>query len=400
MFLGSGQLALGEPGKAIAALKQVVAAQPSSIESRRMLAEAYAAAERPADALGELRKVTEIAPRNPAGWYALGHGYNAVAQDSMATFNDKAEDQPWRQLLLADALAEDGRLTDAFALYRSTLNLLPSMVSIHDSVARIYDQTSHADWAARERAQGVLAPSACATRKPLCDFRAGRYRTALATSLSQTDAESRYWRARAAAELARAAFKQLDSLPDSRERREVRATLARGQRRYDDAVAELQSALKMAPGDPDLVAELGTAYYYARDFEKAVTTFQPLLKARGDDAQLLSMCGESLLELQRVDAAVSLLERATTIDSANSAARLALARAYMQKEYFAAAIPLLEVEIADDKDGSLHVQLARAYKGAGNDEKSAQLLTRSQELQRAAQERSAAAGRRTITPPK
>ena len=37
----------------------------------------------------ELRKITEIAPRIPAGWYALGHGYNAVAQDSMATFNDK-----------------------------------------------------------------------------------------------------------------------------------------------------------------------------------------------------------------------------------------------------------------------------------------------------------------------
>ena len=244
VVLGSSYLAIGEPAKAVAALQQAVAAQPSNLENRRMLAEAYAAAERPADALAELRKITETAPRVPAGWYALGHGYNAVAQDAMATFNDKPEDQPWRQLLLADALAEDGRLTDAFALYRSTLDLLPSMVSIHDSVARIYDQTSHADWATRERAQGTLAPSACATRKPLCDFRAGRYRTALATSLSRTDPESRYWRARAAAELARAAFKQLDSLPDSRERREVRATLARGQRRYDDAIAELQVGLE------------------------------------------------------------------------------------------------------------------------------------------------------------
>ena len=48
-------------------------------------------------------------------------------------------------------------LTDAFALYRSTLEQLPAMVSIHDSIARIYEQTSHADWAARERTQGVLA---------------------------------------------------------------------------------------------------------------------------------------------------------------------------------------------------------------------------------------------------
>jgi len=106
------------------------------------------------------------------------------------------------------------------------------------------------------------------------------------------------------------------------------------------------------------------------------------------------------LEQQRVDDAIAALERATGLDSSNSAARLALARAYMQKGYYQAAIPLIEVEIADDKDGSLHVQLARAYKGAGNAEKSAELLTRSQELQRAAQERSAAAGQRTITPPK
>jgi predicted Zn-dependent protease len=318
----------------------------------------------------------------------------------MASFNDKPEDLPWRQLLLADALAEDGRLVDAFALYRSTLEQLPAMVIIHDSIARIYEQTSHPDWAAVERAKGKLPVSVCTTRKALCDFRAARYRAALAYSLEAADPESRYWSARAAAELARSAFKQLDTLPDSRERRLIRATMARGQRRYEDAIAELQAAIKIAPRDPELLAELGTSYYYARDFDRTVATLQPLLQNRGNDPQLLSMCGEALLELQRVDDAIALLERATTVDSATSSARLALARAYVQKGYYAAAIPLIELEIADDKDGSLHVQLARAYKGAGNAEKAAGLLARSQELQLAAQQRSAAAGQRTITPPK
>lgn len=400
MFLGSSYLAIGESKKAVAALKQALTEQPSSLENRRMLAEAYAADNRPADALTELRGITERAPRDPAAWFALGHAYNGLAQDSMATFNDNPDDLPWRQLLLADALADDGRLTDAFALYRSSLEQLPSMVSIHDSIARIYEQTSHPDWATRERSQGALPADACANRKALCEFRAARYRTALTTALAHTDPESRYWSARAAAELARAAFKQLDALPDSRERRLFRATLARSQRRYDDAVAELQAALKLSPRDPDLLAELGTSYYYARDFEHAVATLQPLLDIRRNDPQLLSMCGEALLELQRVDDAITLLERATSLDSTDSAARLALARAYVQKGYYAAAIPLMEVEISDDKDGSLHVQLARAYKGVGNAEKSTELLARSEQLQRAAQERSAATGQRTITPPK
>jgi tetratricopeptide (TPR) repeat protein len=400
MFLGSSYMAIGESKKAIAALKQALTEQPSSMENRRMLAEAYAADNRPADALAELRGITERVPRDPAAWFALGHAYNGLAQDSMATFNDSPDDLPWRQLLLADALADDGRLTDAFALYRSSLEQLPSMVSIHDSIARIYEQTSHPDWATRERSQGALAPDACVNRKALCDFRAGRYRAALTTALAHTDPESRYWRARAAAELARAAFKQLDTLPDSRERRLIRATLARSQRRYDDAVAELQAALKLSPRDPDLLAELGTSYYYARDFDRAVATLQPLLDTRRNDPQLLSMCGEALLELQRVDDAIALLERATSLDATDSAARLALARAYVQKGYYAAAIPLMEVEISDDKDGSLHIQLARAYKAMGNAEKSTELLARSEQLQRAAQERSAATGQRTITPPK
>jgi predicted Zn-dependent protease len=400
MMLGSAYLALDKPEKAVEALKRALAQQPSSIENRRMLAEAYAAAGRPADALAELRKITEVAPRDPAAWFALGHAYNGLAQDAMASFNDNPGDRPWRQLLLADALAEDGRLTDAFALYRSTLDEIPTMVSIHDSIARIYEQTSHADWATRERSQGVLPASECVKRKSLCEFRAGRYRSALAAAIAQSDPESRYWSARAAAELARAAFKQLESLPDSRERREIRATMARAERRYADAITELQAALKFAPNDPDLLNDLGTTYYFAKDYEKAVATLLPLAKAHPDNPQLLATCGDALLQLQRIDDAIPLLQRSTAMDTSDPAPRMSLARAYIAKEYFTAAIPLLELDLPDDTDGSVHVQLARAYKGIGNEEKATQLLERSEALQKASQERSAVKGQRAITPPK
>ena len=46
------------------------------------------------------------------------------------------------------------------------------------------------------------------------------------------------------------------------------------------------------------------------------------------------------------------------------------------------------------------MQLARAYGGLGKRDKSAELLEQSQALQRAAEQRSAAAVQRTITPPK
>jgi predicted Zn-dependent protease len=399
LFLGSSYLALGQPEKAIAPLQRVVAAKPAEVEHRRMLAQAYAESGRPLDAVTELRRVTELAPTLPGGWLALGHAYNEVTQSAMATFRP-GPDEPWRQLLVADALSADGRFVDAFAIYRAALGQLPSMVTIHDSIARVYEKTGHPDWALVERKKGTLPPAACATRKALCEFRAARYRGALAEALKAADAESRYWQARSATELALAAFKRLEDLPDSRERREVRATLARAERRYVDAIAELKVALKFAPDTPELLDDLGTSYYLARDYEHAAATLAPLVKAGIDDARILTVYGDSLLQLQRVDEAVAMLQRAVKIDATDSLPRLTLGRAYVQKGDFAAAIPLIERGLGEDQDGSLHMQLARAYTRTGQEEKAKALLERSQQLQREAQERSDRASQRTITPPK
>ena len=98
--------------------------------------------------------------------------------------------------------------------------------------------------------------------------------------------------------------------------------------------------------------------------------------------------------------ALPILQRAVERDPTDAGPRLALGRAYLQNGEFAAAIPLIEAQLASDQDGSLHVQLSRAYTGLGQRDKAAALLVRSQELQRAADERNAAASQRTITPPK
>jgi predicted Zn-dependent protease len=389
-----------QAAEAIGPLERAVAAQPKDVEQRRRLAAAYAAVGRRIDAVNELRKATEIAPGIAGVWYELGQAYNAIKQDALITFDDDPEDAPWRQLLAADALLARSKWVDAFALYRAVLERLPSMVSIHESLARIYERTGHSDWAAKERAHGTLSTSDCASRQTLCEFRAGRYESALRTSSSQSDSESRYWRARAANELALAAFTRLDKLPDSPERRAIRATLARTEERYTDAIVELKTALTFAPGDPALVYELASVSYLARDFEQAVATLSPLLKAHPDDPRLLELLGYSLLQMRQIEEAVPILQRTVERNPTAAGPRLALGRAYLQAGNFAAAIPLLEELLADDQDGSLHVQLARAYGGLGNRDKSAELLEQSLALQRAAEKRSEAAAQRTIRAPK
>jgi predicted Zn-dependent protease len=400
LFLGSSYLARGDAARAIPPLERVVAAETSDVESRRMLAQAYAAVGRHADAVRQIERITQVEPKLPAAWYALGHAYNALTQDALGTFESEPADSPWRQLLVADAFHADGRLTDAFALYRASRERLPSMVSIHDSIARIYEQTGHVEWAEQERAKATLSAAECAKRTPLCEFRAGRYREALTAAMGADDTESRYWRTRAANELALAAFARLEELPDSRERREVRATLARSQRRYVDAIADLQAALRFAPGDPGLIDDLGTSYYFARDYEQALATLAPLVKADPQDARLLLVYGDALLNLQRLDEALPYLRRAAELDPSDPLARQTLGRAYVQKGEFAAAVPLIEPMLPQDADGSLHMQLARAYAALGQQDRATTLAERSQEIQRAAQERADASGQRTITPPK
>ena len=351
------------------------------------------------DAVAQLRRATELAPRVPAVWYALGQAYNSVKHDALATFT-ASSDEAWRQLLGADALLSTNHFADAFALYQTALERLPSMVSVHDSLADIYDRTGHPAWSARARAKVRLTSADCAARMALCEFRARRYRAALAAALAGVDPEARYWRARAANELALAAFRQLDVLPDSAERRSIRATRAQAEERYIDAIAELKAALTLAPGEPALVYALASAYYAARDFDLAITTSAPLLQANPNDARLLTLKGNSLLQLRRPDEAVPILERAGEQDPANQAVRLALGRAHLQIGNFAAAIALIEAQLPRDDDGSLHVQLARAYTGLGKTDKARALLTESQEIRRAADERRAAAAERTITAPK
>src|SRR5437867_3401371 len=265
----------------------VLANQPDNATAHMRAAAQATRDHRFIDAVGELSAAVEIGPTLASAWYALGQAYTEVSNEAANTFRDGAEDASWRRLLTADSLLANGRMVDAFALYREALDRLPSMVSIHDSVARIYERSGHADWADRERAAAAIVSVDCAARRALCDFRAGRTRATLDATRDRSDAESRYWRARPAGELARTAFPRLDDLPDSVERRSARAARARAEERPLDAIAELDAALALAPGHPALTYELAAACYAARNYERALATVAPIVRAPSHDARAL-----------------------------------------------------------------------------------------------------------------
>jgi tetratricopeptide (TPR) repeat protein len=389
LFLGS-----------IAHLDRVVAAQPKDPESRGLLGQALLAADRPAAAAAQFLALTDLAPTEPRAWYDLAQAWNAVVQTTMASFEGRAEEDAWRTLLLADALRDDGRLAPAFAVYRRALGDLTGTRAAHVGIAAIYEQTNHADWAAAQRTRAATVTVSCTNNPGECAFDKGRYDQVIADTAGRADPASRYWRIRAAAALTKAAFARLEALPDSRERREMRAELARGRGQHVESVAEIKAALTFAPDDPMLLGELALSYHLARDYEQAIAVEKALIARAPDDASMLSLYGQSLLELQRVDEALPLLEKAVKLVPGDGETRAALGRAYVQKGQMAAAIPLLEPALGGDEDGALHFQLARAYQATGQAEKAKPLLEKYQALQQAKRDRDANTETAIVAPDK
>ena len=187
----------------------------------------------------------------------------------------------------------------------------------------------------------------------------------------------------------------------SLELHELRAELYRNQRRHLQSVTELKAALTFAPNDPRLRRELAKSYYYARDWEAARKLFEELLKAAGRNAdpELQFFYGDVLLQSQQAEAALPHLKAAVDGAPDMPPAHATYGRALVQLGRFAEAIPHLETVLAEDEDGSLHYQLARAYQATGQAEKAKPLLQKYQEMQRAAQPAANSGPPPAITPP-
>ena len=234
------------------------------------------------------------------------------------------------------------------------------MVTIHDSIAEIYERSGHAAWAARERKQAVVAPDTCAAPRPSASFVGDAIAVLWMPHWPEpmpsraTGGRGRHasWRARRTRTSIRSPTRRSAARPARRSHR--------AEDRHQDAVTELTVALKLAPENP-LTFELATACYAARNYERALASVTPLLQARPDDPRFVNSRGircHSYGGSTKPCRSSSARLRSTQ----DPGPQLALGRAHVQRGDYAAAITLLEPHLASDADGSLHVQLARAYR--------------------------------------
>ena len=399
-FMGAARLRLGQPESALGPLQKAVRLRPDDPKARKLLADALLALERPAQAERELDALAHLTAADPAVWLALGRVYESIATRAYETLVDRGPESAEALALVAEARLDGGQPEVALALYRKALERAPAMRGLHAAIARLYRQTGHAEWAAVEDERERRQPALDCARTPLeCRFVAAKHREVLSAGAGSSTPAAAYWVARSSNVLAGEAFAQLEALPASAPLHEWRAAQLRDEGRYAESAAEWRQALGFAPGDVRRRQELALTLRLDRDLAGAERVLQELLRDAPDSAGANYLLGDVLLARQQPEAAIPLLERAVRLDPRLAHARGALGRAYALVGRTQEAIPELEQALRVDEDGSLHLQLARAYQAVGRSADGERTLGAWRSLREAASPTDTAAAKPALTPP-
>jgi predicted Zn-dependent protease len=361
LFLGASLLDLGRPKDAVPWLQKAVAAMPTNADAHEMLARAQLALSHFVGAASSYRALSNLEPQNPKAWYGIVKSYEALSEELLAALQQQAPDSPLLELLVADVAVSQEKYAAALGIYRRVMTN-PPVGGLHEAVADLYDRAGRRDWATAERRKATgTSPAQCATRPGECEFLSGHFREAITAGVHAATPAGRYWAIRAANRLAVDALARLETLPSSVELHLIKAEIAQSRREYPAAVQEVREALTLAPGDPMLEMALAEALLHAHDLKSAIPLLERLDRERPGNPSLLLMLGDALVEDQQLDRAIPVLEQAANAPDALPAASISLGRAYVQAGRYADAVPRLEAGAAEDEDGEVHLQLARAY---------------------------------------
>ena len=174
LSLGAAHMALDEPQLAVIPLRKAIAFYPDNRDARGMLADALTELGRLSEASEQYRKLTEMSPDDPRAWYGLGKSYEAVAGNAFERLQKMNPQSPWVAALIADARAQTHQYRSAFFFYKEALKQLPNLHGLHAAMADLYRKSGHSDWAAGEDAkERAVPPPDCKLHGAECQFIGG-----------------------------------------------------------------------------------------------------------------------------------------------------------------------------------------------------------------------------------
>lgn len=136
------------------------------------------------------------------------------------------------------------------------------------------------------------------------------------------------------------------------------------ERNYTAALNELTEAEKLNPDDPEVIFNLGLAYYFKNQYHAAEQRFLRAVELRKEFAQARNYLGDTYLRMKRWDDAIAqftiVSQDLFSTDQENAGLNLGLA--YLGKGDTAMALSLLRPRVAANPQNPVgHLFLGRAY---------------------------------------
>lgn len=372
LFLGASQLEAGDTASAAVALEKAIALNPADRNARVMLADALLAQDRYREAAGQFEEAKRAMPDNPRVLYGLNRCDAALALQLFERLEKAAPGSPEILALNGDFELARQQFARALQRYRQALAAGPAFPGVHASIALIYENTGHPDWARIERQKETPAAQNCTNRSLECEFVGGHFREITTAAASTPDAM--YWQAKAFLRLSRQEYETLQKLPPSREKYEAEAQAFESSGKHAEAATAWNKALKLKPGDRKIVPRLALALCRSNNCVSALPLLTDALARDPSSADLNFLYGLALRTAQDARRALPYLETAVRLGGKLLEARAALGEAYLETGRPERAIAQLEQVITEDSDGSRHYQLARAYQLTGMHDQAAAAL--------------------------
>ena len=369
VILGRLYLADRQYEKAVSMLVPYVAEQPDQVEAVALLAEAYQATDRDAEAIALLEKAVQDSPEL---FSTLGQAYQDSGRwnDAARAFEGAVEERP-QSLPLRTQWAT--ALLNAGDAKRAREVLEEGSAGNSRSARALYllseAQRRTKDYATAEitaRRMMALDPKALGGPRQLAlIFRdqnqpqkivallepivTPRLRAADAADLTSDTFRSVYFDLAAAYEELRQFDKAIAMLTQARGLAPtdpaVHIRLAHSQQEADkgeDAIKTLQAAVAKFPDEAGVKLSLGSAFEREKKYGDAETVFRQMIAADPKNADALNSLGYMFAERgQRLDEAVTLVERALEIEPDNGAYLDSLGWAYYKQNRFDLAEPPL-----------------------------------------------------------
>ncbi len=196
-------------------------------------------------------------------------------------------------------------------------------------------------------------------------------RAAFALGAAQPNSlEALYWSIQANQRLALQALARFQQLePDSARSHVLLGDIFHQLERHDDAEAEYQKALAIAPGDPAALLGLASAYLSNNNNDGAIETAKAALEHSPDDPELNLILGEAMLAKNDYSGAEPCLRNALhSKPQMVPHVHALIGKIYAETGRTEQAIDELKLGASSDEDGAIQYLLARLYRKVGNTE--------------------------------